>query len=106
MAIADLESQSRINYAATAKKYHIDRTTLARRHRGETGIREEATSNRHKALTDLQEKALINRINTLNARGMPLTPHIVKNLAERAVTGLAWLQWKCLGITLDMTRRP
>jgi len=82
LAIADLESQSRINYAATAKKYHIDRTTLARRYRGETGTKEEATSNSHKTLTDLQEKTLVKRINILSTRGMPPTPQIVKNLAE------------------------
>jgi hypothetical protein len=33
-AIADLESQERVNYAATAKKWNLDGTTLARRHRG------------------------------------------------------------------------
>jgi len=82
LAIADLESQNRINYTTTAKKWDLDRTTLARRHRGETGTREKATSNSYKALTDLQEKALVKHINTLNTRGMPPTPQIVKNLAE------------------------
>ncbi len=82
LAIADLESQNRINYTTTAKKWDLDRTTLARRHRGETGTREKATSNSYKTLTDLQEKALVERINILSTRGMPPTPQIVKNLAE------------------------
>jgi hypothetical protein len=52
-AIADLESQSRINYSAAAKKWHVDRTTLSRRHKGETGTREDATSDTHRRLTDV-----------------------------------------------------
>ena len=35
-AIADLESQKAPNYAATAKKFDIDRKTLIRRYKGET----------------------------------------------------------------------
>jgi hypothetical protein len=31
-AIADLESQERVNYKTTAKKWNLDYTTLARRH--------------------------------------------------------------------------
>ena len=37
-AIADLKSQDRPNIAATARKYQLDRTTLSRRFRGETGL--------------------------------------------------------------------
>ena len=36
-AIADLESQERINFSATAKKWNVERTTLAKRYRGEAG---------------------------------------------------------------------
>jgi hypothetical protein len=36
-AIANLESQEAINYAATTKKWNIDRSTLSRRFRGKTG---------------------------------------------------------------------
>jgi hypothetical protein len=35
-AIADLESQSRVNYAATARKWNFERTTLAKRHKSQT----------------------------------------------------------------------
>ena len=42
--ITDLESQDRVNYQATTKKWNLDRTTLARRYRGETVSNQEATS--------------------------------------------------------------
>jgi transposase-like protein len=48
-AITDLESQSRLNYSAIAKKWGIERTTLSRRYRGQTGTRQEAASYTSKA---------------------------------------------------------
>jgi hypothetical protein len=36
-AIADLESQECLNYAATVRKWNIERTTLSRRYRGVIG---------------------------------------------------------------------
>jgi hypothetical protein len=81
-AITDLESQGRVNYKATTKKWNLDRTTLARRHRGETVSNQEATSYARRQLTDTQEKTLIKYINKLSNRGLPLTPQIVRNLAE------------------------
>jgi hypothetical protein len=39
LAVADLESQSRVNYAATAKKWDVERTALAKRHKGQTGVK-------------------------------------------------------------------
>jgi hypothetical protein len=73
-AIIDLESQERVNYHATAKKWKLDRTTLARRHRGETGSFQDATSYVRRQLTDIQEKTLVGHINKLSNRGLPLTP--------------------------------
>lgn len=87
-AIADLESQKRINYQATATKWDIHRITLARRHRGETGSNQDATSFARQKLTNTQEKTLIKHINNLSDRGFPPTPQIVKNLAEE-VAGVA-----------------
>ena len=84
-AIADLESQSRVNYSATAKKWGIKRTTLSRRHKGQTGTREDAASYIHRKLTDVQEETLIKYINKLSDRGLPPTPQIVKNLAEEII---------------------
>jgi hypothetical protein len=51
-AISDLESQTRRNYASTARKWNIECTTLARRFRGETGPNRDAISYAHKQLTD------------------------------------------------------
>jgi hypothetical protein len=56
-AIADLESQSRVNYAATAKKW----VSNARRLQGAinvkrvTGTKEDTASDIHGQLTDVQE---------------------------------------------------
>jgi hypothetical protein len=84
-AIADLESQSDVNYAATVRKWGVERTTLAKRHKGQTGTREDATSDVHRRLTDVQEQVLITHINKLSDRGLPLTLQIVKNIAEEIV---------------------
>jgi hypothetical protein len=81
-AIADLESQDRLNYAATARKWEIDRSTLSRRHRGETGLNRDANSYARRQLTDVEEEVLIKHINKLSDRGLPPTPQIVKNIAE------------------------
>ena len=37
-AINDLKSQSRTNFAATARKYRVARETLLKRFRGEIGL--------------------------------------------------------------------
>ena len=82
LAIADLESQESLNYAETAKKWNIDRSTLSRRHRGVTGSKDDQYSYAVKALTNEQENVLVRYINDLSARGLPPTSQIVKNLAE------------------------
>jgi hypothetical protein len=38
-AITDLRSQRRTNFTTTAKKWNLERTILAKRFRGETGIK-------------------------------------------------------------------
>ena len=81
-AIKDLRSQKRTNFAATAKRWDVERTTLARRYRGETGTKEDAASYTFRQLTDIQENALITYVNKLNDRGFPPTPQILKNIAE------------------------
>jgi hypothetical protein len=81
-AITELESQKRVNYSETTKKWKLERTTLSKRFRGETGLNRDAISYAHKQLTDVQEEILIRHINKLNGRGLPPTPQIVKNLAE------------------------
>jgi hypothetical protein len=82
LAIADLESQESLNYARTAKKWNIDRSTLSRRHRGLTGSQDDHHSYVLKALTDVQKDVLVRYINKLSARGLSPTPQIIRNLAK------------------------
>jgi hypothetical protein len=82
LAVADLESQESLNYAQTAKKWNVHRSTLSRRHRGVTGSKDDQYSYAVQALTNVQEDVLVRYINDLSARGLPPTPQIVKNLAE------------------------
>jgi DDE superfamily endonuclease/Tc5 transposase DNA-binding domain len=81
-ALADLNSQTRPNIAATARRHQVARETLSKRFRGATQTREDVTSYVHKQLTDTQEEALIEYINKLTNRGFPPTPQILKNIAE------------------------
>ena len=73
-AIDDLRSQSRTNFAAIARHWGLERITLAKRFRGETGINNDANSYIRQQLTATQEEALIVYINKLNDRGFPPTP--------------------------------
>jgi hypothetical protein len=82
LAVADLKSQESLNYAQTAKKWNLDRSTLSRRHRGITGSKQDQYSYTAKAFTDEQENVLVRYINDLSARGLSPTSQIVKNLAE------------------------
>ena len=73
-AIADLESQKAPNYAATARKFYIDRKTLTRRYEGKTVSNSEAHSRNQKLLTNAQETVLIKHIRKLSNRGIYYTP--------------------------------
>jgi hypothetical protein len=73
-AISDLESQGRKNVAATAERWDLERTTLSKRYKGQTGTREDATLYTHRKLTNVQEETLIRHINKLSDRGLPPTP--------------------------------
>jgi hypothetical protein len=97
-AIADLESQDRTNFAATARKWDIERSTLSRRYRGETGSNQDASSYARRQLTDAQEQTLIKHINKLSDRGLHPTPQIVKNIAEEIThvdLGKNWVSRFC-----------
>ena len=79
-AIADLRSQEPLNFAATARKHKIDKTTLRRRFYGEQAPRSVAQLNAQGHLSNNMERVLVERINMLSARGMPPTPQFVNNL--------------------------
>lgn len=97
-ALKDLESQKRPNFSTTAKKYQVERTTLAKRFKGQTGTIQEANSNSRQKLTTVQEGTLVAHINKLSERGLPPTPQIVKNLAKEisnAEIGVNWVSRFC-----------
>jgi hypothetical protein len=81
-ALADLESQDSVNYAATAKKWEIHRSMLNRRHKGQSTSRAVANSKYRQRLTKVQEETLLKHIESLTERYMPSTSQIVQNLAE------------------------
>ena len=80
-ALADLATQDDPNYSATALKYKVERTTLARRHKNRTVSNQEATSIYRKKLTDGQEQVLLREINRLTNDGYPPKPKTVAGLA-------------------------
>ena len=94
-AISDLRSQKPPKYAATAKKYNIDRTTLMCRFKGETTSYSKARSRSNKLLTNAQESVLIEYIRKLSNQGLHSTPRILKNLAVELVhkpIGERWIE--------------
>ena len=86
-AMALLDSQKTLNYAAAARAFKIDPRALARRYRGETGSREEANSSVCQRLNDTQEDTLLHYIDTLTDRYFPFTSQIIRNLAEEILKG-------------------
>ena len=74
LAIADLESQERPNFAATAQNYRVSHQTLQQRFKREAVSHQEAHSLYKKNLTTAQEEVLLDYISTLSACGIPPTP--------------------------------
>ena len=79
-AIADLESQERPNFSATAEKYGIHRTTLSRRYRGVTSSRKDFAEETS-LLSKQQSKDLANYVDKLTAHGIPHSPAIIRVFA-------------------------
>ena len=79
-AIADLRSQKKPNFFATARKHGIDRTTLRRRFQGKQAPRGVSHIEAQGHLSVKMEEVLIERINTLSARGLPPTPQFIANM--------------------------
>jgi hypothetical protein len=72
LAVTDLKSQESLNYAQTAKKWNLDRSTLSRRHKGITDSKQDQYSYTAKALINEQKNVLVRYINDLSARGLLL----------------------------------
>jgi transposase-like protein len=81
-AIAHLRAQEKPNIAAAAREFGVERTTLSRRFNRKTVSHDEATASVRLKLSPAQEEVLIAHINKLSDRGLPPTPHIVRNLAR------------------------
>ena len=79
-AIADLRSQKKHNFGATARKHGVDRTTLRRRFQAKQAPRGISHLQAQGHLTYDMEMQLVERINILSARGMPPTPQFVANM--------------------------
>jgi Tc5 transposase DNA-binding domain len=99
-AMAVLDSQSTLNYAAAARAFKIHPTTLARRYRGKTVSREEANSTFRQCLNDTQEDTLLGYIDSLTDRHIPPTSQIIKNLAEEIIKRPVGKNW-----TSDFVKR-
>jgi hypothetical protein len=82
LALAEIGSENKPNYAEYARKHELVPSTLSRRHRGKTVSRKEATSEYRQNLTTLQEEELIYHINRLSDRSLPPTAQIVQNIAK------------------------
>jgi hypothetical protein len=81
-AIAHLNLQESLNYAAAARVYGVHPQTLARRHKGITVSRAEANSTFCQHLNNMQEDTVLSYIDALTERYIPSTTQIIKNLAE------------------------
>ena len=91
-ALVNLKSQKHVNYSATARKWNIERTTLAK-HKGQTSLIKEMNSAIRQRVTDQQERALIEQINKLTLRGMPPTSRIARNFAEEIAGSKLGKNW-------------
>lgn len=79
-AIAYLKAQDVPNYAAAAKIYDVQPTTLRRRFLGLATSRAAASAEHHQLLNIAQEEVLLGYIDRMTARHIPSTPQIVQNL--------------------------
>jgi Tc5 transposase DNA-binding domain len=80
-AIAFLKAQDAPNYAAAARLYDVQPTTLRWRFLGLATSRAAASAEHHQLLNTAQEEVLLGYIDKLTARHIPPTPQIIQNLA-------------------------
>ncbi|KAG7423555.1 hypothetical protein Forpi1262_v015225 [Fusarium oxysporum f. sp. raphani] len=81
-ALEFLKTSGSINYAATAKKFKCDETTLRRRHQGKQRARRDADSLYKSRLSKQQEQDLVTYIRKLSLRGIPPTLSMIRNFAQ------------------------
>ena len=91
-AIAEIESREpgdKFSYQQIAKKYGVNRVTLARRHKGET----EAYGIRKRFLHPQHETELVRYIDTLNERRTPPTRAMIQRYASSLAGFEVTEQW-------------
>ncbi|KAL5611116.1 hypothetical protein FOBRF1_007233 [Fusarium oxysporum] len=81
-ALEFLKTSGSINYAATAKKFECDETTLRRRHQGKQRARRDADTLYKSRLSKQQEQDLVTYIRKLSLRGIPPTLSMIRNFAQ------------------------
>ena len=93
LALAELRSQDKQNYKATAKKHNVHESTLRRRFLGLQSSSAVASSLYRQRLSAVQEGALIEQINYLTDRSIPPTSQMVKNMAEAMIGDSVGKNW-------------
>ncbi|KAL5585824.1 hypothetical protein FOVSG1_013516 [Fusarium oxysporum f. sp. vasinfectum] len=81
-ALEFLKTSGSINYAATAKKFECDETTLRRRHQGKQRARRDADTLYKSRLSKQQEQDLVTYIRKPSLRGIPPTLSMIRNFAQ------------------------
>ena len=92
-AVAHLKAQKKPNYAAAARAYEVEPTTLRRRFLRLASSRARATSENHQCLNNVQEDTLLRYIDRLTDKHIPPTTQIIKNLAEEILGGPVGKNW-------------
>ena len=82
-ALAELNLEDQINYSATASRYNVSRQTLSRQHKGKSTSHKVVNVTVRQALSGIQEVKLVERISAHSIQGWPMTPQVVRDLAER-----------------------
>ena len=85
-AIKALKPEEKLVYQKIADQYGVDRSTLARRHRGVQAAQETKYSQQQK-LTLQQEEELVQYIEELTARHIPPTREMIQNFASSVAKG-------------------
>jgi hypothetical protein len=93
MALESCNRSLAPNYSAIAEGFELRRTTLARRHKGQTVSKAAANTIHRQLLTNAQEEQLVKQINKLTILQLPPTVQMVKNMAEEIIQRPANKNW-------------
>jgi transposase-like protein len=81
-AIEVLEPGEKLSYTKIAREYGVHRSTLSRRHRGQTASRTAIIAERQN-LHPQQEQELLRYIERLTGRGLPPTQPMIRSFASQ-----------------------